>query len=155
MNAHLSQLLKSGQGLARKIRNTLGVNLLRHQIVADGHKNTRIFIIKNGNCWRQKTGTSEDPGPLLGVRLEAGGREDLGGATEDVGRESNRSQIAAEITAENVTLHDLAPRLKYKKTGFIHATKGPKGMESHHHQVATLVTDDKLDCLGQLENFFA
>ena len=28
-------------------------------------------------------------------------------------------------------------------------------MGSHHHQVAILVLDDKLDCFGQLENFFA
>ena len=28
-------------------------------------------------------------------------------------------------------------------------------MGSHHHQVAILVPDDKLDCLGKLENFFA
>ena len=27
-------------------------------------------------------------------------------------------------------------------------------MGSHHHQVAILVPDDKLDCLGQLKNFF-
>ena len=28
-------------------------------------------------------------------------------------------------------------------------------MGSHHHQVAILVPDDKLDCFGQLENFSA
>ena len=28
-------------------------------------------------------------------------------------------------------------------------------MGSHHHQGAILVTDDKLDCFGQWENFFA
>ena len=27
-------------------------------------------------------------------------------------------------------------------------------MGSHHHQLAILVPDDKLDCFGQLENFF-
>ena len=27
-------------------------------------------------------------------------------------------------------------------------------MGSHHHQVAILVLDDKMDCFGQLENFF-
>ena len=27
-------------------------------------------------------------------------------------------------------------------------------MGSHHHQVAILVPDDKLDCLGQLKTFF-
>ena len=26
-------------------------------------------------------------------------------------------------------------------------------MERHHHQVAILVTDDQLDCYGNLENF--
>ena len=28
-------------------------------------------------------------------------------------------------------------------------------MGSHHHQAAILVQDDKLDCFGQSENFFA
>ena len=66
--------------------------------------------------------------------------------------------ISAKFADNNTSLnpcHGYHDKLSLTYTQFTKIPIHRITMGSHHHQAAILVQDEKLDCLGQLENFFA
>ena len=66
------------------------------------------------------------------------------------GEDERGTKVDIHLFLEKILLED---HLSKKYCYHFYCTEVPMG--SHHNQVAILVSDDTLDCFGQLENFFA